>query len=158
MDFKLYFLILILININLPIIIIFTIIIHQLMKKNKEQLLNPSYSDKATNGSTNSLMVTANGDCWPNGKCAFNQIIYRYSVCQALRCFQYLYCPVGTIRSVAGNFGFLSLVLTRSPVSCQIITGDRFPQVWIIWTQLFCQQLQTKYQMQHFLFTFLLLH
>lgn len=76
--------------------IIFTIIIHQLMKKNQEQLLNPSFSDKATNGRINSLMMTANGDCRPNGKCGFNQIIYRYSVCQALRCFQYLYCPVVT--------------------------------------------------------------
>lgn len=40
--------------------------------------------------------MTANGDCRPNGKCGFNQIIHRYSVCQALRCFQYLYCPVVT--------------------------------------------------------------
>lgn len=40
--------------------------------------------------------MTANGDCRPNGKCGFNQIIYRYSVCQALRCFHYLYCPVVT--------------------------------------------------------------
>lgn len=41
-------------------------------------------------------MMTANGDCGPNGKCGFNQIIYRYSVCQALRRFQYLYCQVVT--------------------------------------------------------------